>query len=157
MSKTVEPFGLLSGYTDIFTDAVYVVVAGLVGVYLLQRLTKRFIYRHLRSTRFFGAIFGTLYFLVLGVTTRIALDEMGYNVQNASELMILLVIVVATLSASAFSKQMNARRPMCLQAMEQCCPLLTTSLKSECLLPGSVPAKMRSVWQHLMLARRDNR
>jgi hypothetical protein len=44
-----------------------------------------------------AAAFGTLYMVVLAVTTLIALDAMNYDVESATELTVLLLIVVATL------------------------------------------------------------
>ena len=68
----------------------------MAGVYLLHRLVKRFFYPQLRSTRWVSAVFGTSYVVVLAVTILIALDAMNYDVETATELTVLLLIVVAT-------------------------------------------------------------
>jgi hypothetical protein len=96
MTESADLFGFLSNHDDILTDSAYVVVLGMAGVYLSHRLVKRFIYPHLRSTRWVAAAFGTLYVVVLAVTTLIALDAMQYDVETATELTALLLIVVAT-------------------------------------------------------------
>jgi hypothetical protein len=96
MNESADLFGFLRNHDDILTDAAYVVVLGMAGVYLLHRLVKRFIYPHLRSTRWLAAVFGTLYVVVLAVTILIALDAMQYDVETATELTVLLLIVVAT-------------------------------------------------------------
>jgi small-conductance mechanosensitive channel len=97
MNESVDLFGFFKNHDDILTDAAYVVVLGMVGVFLLHRLAKRFIYPQLRTTRWLAAVFGTLYMVVLAVTTLIALDAMNYDVESATELTVLLLIVIATL------------------------------------------------------------
>ena len=96
MNESADIFSFFRNHDDILTDAAYVVVLGMVSVFLLHRLAKRFIYPHLRSTRWIATIFGTLYMVVLAITTLIALDAMQYDVEIATELTVLLLIVVAT-------------------------------------------------------------
>ena len=96
MNESADIFSFFRNHDDILTDAAYVVVPGMVGVFLLHRLAKRFISPHLRSTRWIATIFGTLYMVVLAITTLIALDAMQYDVEIATELTVLLLIVVAT-------------------------------------------------------------
>jgi len=97
MNESVDLYELLRGYGDIFRDAAYFVIIGIVGVLLLHRLAKRFIFPRLRATRVLTVIFTMLYVAVLAVVTLLMLDAMGYHVAEAAELVVLLMVVVATL------------------------------------------------------------
>jgi len=97
MNESVDLLELLQGHGDLFRDAAYLVVAGIVGVVVLHLLTKKFIFPHLRSTRLLTVVFGVLYVVVLLVVSLLSLEAMGYVVDATAELMGLLLLVVATL------------------------------------------------------------
>ncbi|MFC1681351.1 mechanosensitive ion channel family protein [Pseudomonadota bacterium] len=97
MNEPVNLLDLLQGYGDIFRDAAYLLIVGIVGVFLLHRLAKRFIFPHFQSTRLLTVVFTMLYLVVLVVTSLLTLEALGYDVDAAAELVILLLVVVATL------------------------------------------------------------
>lgn len=97
MNEPVNLLDLLQGYGDIFRDAAYLLIVGIVGVFLLHRLAKRFIFPHFQSTRLLTVIFTMLYVVVLVVASLLTLEALGYDVDAAAELVILLLVVVATL------------------------------------------------------------
>lgn len=97
MNEPVNLLELLQGYGDIFRDAAYLLIVGIVGVFLLHRLAKRFIAPHFQSTRLLTVIFTMLYVVVLVVASLLTLEALGYDVDAAAELVILLLVVVSTL------------------------------------------------------------
>jgi small conductance mechanosensitive channel len=97
MNESVNLLDLLQGYGDIFRDAAYLLIVGILGVFLLHRLAKRFISPHFQSTRLLTVTFTMLYVVVLVVASLLTLEALGYDVDAAAELVILLLVVVATL------------------------------------------------------------
>jgi len=97
MNEPADLYELLHGYGDIFRDAAYFVIGGIVGVLILHRLTKRFIFPRLHSTRFLTVVFSMLYVVVLVVASLLTLEAMGYDVDAATELVVLVLVVAATL------------------------------------------------------------
>ena len=89
---TVE---LLREYGALFVNGLYLVVIGVVVVFLLHHFASKYIYCRVRNRRLVGVLFGFLYAMVLAVTGLLALDKMGVDVQHISKLVFLTLILVA--------------------------------------------------------------
>lgn len=88
-------FDTLAGYGSLITDSLYLVIGGIVLIYLLQRLAAKVIYPRIKNKRFIRVLFGTLYLLFLVVIGLLILEEIGVPVQGYAELAIALVLIGA--------------------------------------------------------------
>jgi small conductance mechanosensitive channel len=89
---TVE---LLREYGALFVNGLYLIVIGVVVVFLLHRFASKYIYHRVRNRRLVGVLFGFLYAMVLAVTGLLALDKMGVDVLHISKLVFLTLTLVA--------------------------------------------------------------
>ena len=83
-------FDTLAEYGSLITDALYLVIGGIVLIHLLHRLAAKVIYPRIKKKRFVRVLFGTLYVLVLVITALLILEEIGVPVQGYAELAIAL-------------------------------------------------------------------
>ncbi len=88
----------LRGYGDLFADGLYLIVIGLLLVYLLHRFASKFIYRHIENRRFVRVCFGFLYALVLLTTTLLAMERIGLDVEVLTRVSFLLLCLGAVLA-----------------------------------------------------------
>ena len=95
-----NPVGLtdiLKKYGDLFVNGLYLVVLGLLAVYILHRVASRFIYRYVKNRRAVWVVFGFLYALVLATSILLAMEKIGIDVQNVSRITLLVLMVSAVL------------------------------------------------------------
>ncbi len=89
----MEILNQLGGYGKIIKDALYIIVGGMLLIYCLQRLTKRFIFPHLKRKRLVHIVFGALYTLVFVISVLLALDGLGLDIRDSGELAIFIVLI----------------------------------------------------------------
>lgn len=82
-------------YGYIVVDSLYLIVLGMLAVFLLHKLASRFLYPYLPNARLPRVIFGALYVLVLVVTVLIALKRIGLDTSGFGPAIIVLVLVAA--------------------------------------------------------------
>jgi small conductance mechanosensitive channel len=82
-------------YGYIVGDSLYLIVLGMLAVYLLHTLASKFLYPYLPNARLPRVVFGAMYVLVLVVTVLIALKEIGFDTDPIGSIAIVLVLVAA--------------------------------------------------------------
>ena len=82
-------------YGYIVGDSLYLIVLGMLAVYLLHTLSSKFLYPYLPNARLPRVIFGAMYVLVLVVTVLIALRKIGFDTGPIGPVVIVLVLVAA--------------------------------------------------------------
>ena len=87
----------LSGYGFLILNSFYMLSVGMLLIFVVHRLTARFLYPHLNNALFVRILFGALYVLVLVVCVLLVLRELGFDVEAIGRLSILAVLVGAVL------------------------------------------------------------
>lgn len=82
-------------YGYVIGDSLYLIIAGMLAVYILHTLASKFLYPYMPNARLPRVIFGTLYLLVLVVTLLMALNKIGLDTGPFGAVVIILVIVGA--------------------------------------------------------------
>lgn len=90
-----EIVGHVSEYSYLIADTFYLIVIGLIVVYLLHKLAAKFLFPFVENGRLLRVIFGTLYVLVLVLVVLMALKRMGFNTSALGSLLLLTVMVAA--------------------------------------------------------------
>jgi small conductance mechanosensitive channel len=89
--------GIISEYGSLIVNGLYLIIGGMVTIYLLQKLATKLIYKHIKNKRLIMVFFGTLYVLVLVITALLALDRSGVNVEGISQMALVGVLIGAVL------------------------------------------------------------
>jgi small conductance mechanosensitive channel len=82
-------------YGYIVGDSLYLIVIGMLAVYLLHTLASKFLYPYLPNARLPRVIFGAMYLLVLVVTVLMALKKIGFDPAPIGPVILVLVLVGA--------------------------------------------------------------
>ncbi len=90
-----EIVGHVSEYSYLIADTFYLIVIGLIVVYLLHKLAAKFLFPFVENGRLLRVIFGTLYILVLVLVVLMALKRMGFDTSALGSLLLLAVMVAA--------------------------------------------------------------
>lgn len=80
-------------YGKTVTDILYIIVAGVLLIFFLQRFSKRYIPLHVREKRLIQLFFGALYSLIFIISILLALTVLGFEIGEVGELAILIVLV----------------------------------------------------------------
>ncbi len=97
IQQSVEVLGQLGAYGDLITKSFYFIAVGLLIIYLLHRLTSKYLYPHMNNTRIIKVLFGTLYALILVVSVLMVLKKLGFDVNIIGKISILSVLVGSVL------------------------------------------------------------
>lgn len=92
---STEIAGQVSQYSYLIADSLYLIVLGMIAVFLLHKLASRFLYRFVNNSRLIRVIFGALYVLVLVITILLALRKIGLQVDTVAAIAFLVVMVGA--------------------------------------------------------------
>ena len=85
----------LSGYGSLIVNGLYLIIAGMLVIFLLYKLASKFLYPHTKHRRLFKVFFGTLYVLVLLITALLALKRIGFDVDAIGHLALMGVLIGA--------------------------------------------------------------
>jgi len=85
----------VSAYGSIISDSLLLIIVGMIVVFLLHTLTSKFLYPHLKNTRFIKVIFGTTYVLTIVVALLLTLGKLGFDTSGIGKIVILSVLVGA--------------------------------------------------------------
>ncbi|MCB1675062.1 MAG: mechanosensitive ion channel [Pseudomonadales bacterium] len=97
VSHTDEIAQQVGDYGYIVADSLYLIVLGMLTVFVIHTLASKFLYPYLPNARLPRVIFGALYVLVLVVTVLIALKRAGFDTQGFGAAALVLVLVGASL------------------------------------------------------------
>jgi small conductance mechanosensitive channel len=95
MQEASEIVDQVSVYGSLITNSLYLIIGGMITVFILYKLTSKFLYPYLKNTRLVKVIFGALYVLILVVTMLIVLNRIGIDTSSISEIAILTVLIGA--------------------------------------------------------------
>lgn len=85
----------LSQYGSLIMDSLYMILAGMLAVFLVHKLVSQLVYPHIKNRRILKVMMGTLYVLILVVVTLVLLAEFGFDVSVIGQISILAVLVSA--------------------------------------------------------------
>ena len=95
IQEATEVVEQVSAYSSLITNSLYLIVGGMFAVFLLHKLTSKFLYPHFKKPRLMRVIFGTLYVLILVVTMLIVLNKVGIDTTVISKVAIMVVLAAA--------------------------------------------------------------
>lgn len=96
--QTAEVINQVSGYGTLIVNSLYLIICGMVLIYLLHKLASKFLYPHIQNRRLIKVIFGTLYVLVLVITALLVLRRIGVDVQWMGHLALVSVLIGAVVA-----------------------------------------------------------
>lgn len=82
----------LDQYSYLVVDSLFVILAGMVTVFLLHKLASKLIYPRVKNTRLLSVTFGMFYVLVLVVAVIMVLAKVGFDVSTGGSIAILAVL-----------------------------------------------------------------
>ncbi len=92
-----EIAGQVSEYGSLITSSLFLIVIGMLVVFILHKLTSKFLYPYLQNTRLIKVIFTAMYVLILVITLLLVLKELGVDTTVISKVAILSVLAGAVL------------------------------------------------------------
>jgi small conductance mechanosensitive channel len=95
IQEAAEIVDQVGAYGSLITDSVLLIIIGMIVVFLLHTLTSKFLYPHLKNTRFIKVVFGTLYVLIIVGALLLTLDKLGFDTSGISKIAVLSVLVGA--------------------------------------------------------------
>lgn len=95
VEETVEVVNQVSEYGHLIMGSLYLIIGGMISVYILHKLASKFIYPHIGSARLIKVVLGTLYVLVLVITALLVLKKMGFDVTVIGQLALVSVLIGA--------------------------------------------------------------
>ena len=93
IAESVGEYGYLIG------DSLVVIVLGMLLVFVLHRIARRFLFPLIQNNRLPVVIFATLYVLVL--TAIMVLNKLGFDVSTRGRVAILLVLFMKARAAAS--------------------------------------------------------
>ena len=91
IAESVGEYGYLIG------DSMVVIVLGMLLVFVLHRIARRFLFPLIQNNRLPVVVFGTLYVLVLVVTAIMVLNRMGFDVTIGGRVAVMLVLFTSVI------------------------------------------------------------
>jgi len=87
----------INEYSYLVADALYVIVLGMLAVFVLHKLVAKFLFRFMSNARLVLVVFGTLYVLVFVVTVLLVIKKMGFETKDLGAIAILTILIGAVL------------------------------------------------------------
>ena len=85
----------VSNYSALITDSLFVIIGGMVAVFLLYKLTAKFLFPYVKNRRLIRVAFGTIYVLILVVTTLVVVNKVGIDTSAIGKIAIIAVLIGA--------------------------------------------------------------
>jgi len=85
----------VSNYSSLITDSLFIIFGGMIVVFLLYKLTSKFLFPYVKKQRLIKVVFGTIYVLILVVTMLVVLNKIGFDTRMISKVAILTVLAGA--------------------------------------------------------------
>lgn len=85
----------VSNYSTLITDSLLVIIGGMVAVFLLYKLTAKFLFPYVKHRRLIRVVFGTIYVLILVVTMLVVLNKVGIDTSLIGKIAIITVLIGA--------------------------------------------------------------
>ena len=101
IQETVEIVEQVSEYSHVITDSLYLLVGGMLAVFIIHKLVSKLLYPFLSETglltRLIKVIFGTLYVLTLAIAMLLVIRELGFDARAIGKITILVILAGAVL------------------------------------------------------------
>ena len=97
LDRAANIFEEVSDYGWLIADSLYLIIAGMVIIFVLHKLASSLLYPRLRNGRLVKVIFGTLYVLVLVITALVALRELGFEVKAIGQIAVFSILICAVI------------------------------------------------------------
>jgi len=85
----------VSNYSALITDSLLVIIGGMLTVFLLYKLTSKFLFPYVKNRRLIRVVFGTIYVLILVVTMLVVVNKLGIDTSVIGKVAIVAVLVGA--------------------------------------------------------------
>lgn len=85
----------VSNYSALITDSLYVIIGGMIAVFLLYKLTSKFLFPYVKNRRLIRVVFGAIYALILVVTMLMVLNKVGIDTGSIGKIAIIAVLLGA--------------------------------------------------------------
>lgn len=93
IEQTAAVVNEIGGYGSLIVNSLYLIICGMVVIYLLYKLASKYLYPHMQNTRLIKVVFGTLYLLVLVITALLVLKKIGIDVEWIAPLVLVTVLI----------------------------------------------------------------
>jgi len=97
IQEAAEVVDQVSAYGSLITNSLYLIIIGMIVVFLLHKLTSKFLYPHIKKPRLMRVVFGTLYVLILVVTMLMVLNKIGIDTTVISKVALMTVLAGAVI------------------------------------------------------------
>lgn len=84
-------------YSYLIGDSLVVIVLGMLLVFILHRVSRRFLFPLIQNNRLPAVIFGTLYVLVLVLSAIMVLKKVGFDVSFGGRLAIMMTLFTSVI------------------------------------------------------------
>lgn len=95
IQETAEIVDQVSEYGSLISSSLYLILGGMLVIYILHKLASKLLYPHLTNRRLIKVVFGTLYVLILVIVVLMALRAIGFDVTFIGKIAILSVLTGA--------------------------------------------------------------
>ncbi len=95
IQETVKIADQVSEYGSLISSSLYLILGGMLVIFLLHKLASKFLYPHLKNRRLIKVVFGTLYVLILVIVVLMALRALGFEVTLLGKVLIMVVLTGA--------------------------------------------------------------
>jgi small conductance mechanosensitive channel len=98
IDQTAEIVEQVGEYGSLIANGLYLIIGGMLVIFLLYKLASKFLYPYLKNTRLIRVVFGTLYVLVLVITALLALQQIGFDVEGIGHIVLIGVLICAVVT-----------------------------------------------------------
>lgn len=98
IEQTAEVVNEISGYGSLIVNSLYLIIGGMIIIFLLYKLASKYLYPHMQNTRLIKVVFGTLYVLVLVITALLVLKKVGVDVEWIGHVALVAVLIGAVVT-----------------------------------------------------------
>jgi small conductance mechanosensitive channel len=97
IQEAAEVVDQVSAYASLITNSLYLIIIGMIAIFLLHKLTSKFLYPYIKKPRLIRVVFGTLYVLILVVTMLMVLNKIGIDTTVISKVALMTVLAGAVI------------------------------------------------------------
>lgn len=87
----------ISEYGLIIFDSLYLIVIGMMLIFIIHKSVAKFLYPHLDNKRLISVIFSAIYVLIIDISTLLVLKEIGFDVKVIGPISIVTILIGAVI------------------------------------------------------------
>jgi small conductance mechanosensitive channel len=95
--KAEEIVGQVSQYGDLIIGSFFVIMGGIIAIYLIHKIAAKFLFPHFRKGRLIKVTGVTVYALILVATALMVLNSVGVDVTEIAHIALVTIFIVAVL------------------------------------------------------------